>query len=104
MRDKYLKGVFGTCPRALCEHQHVLPIGTSDEPRPSQGMHGAHASSRSRGAANLVKSFCPKCEQVYTPKSKHRDIDGAYFGTSFPQVFLQTYPSMAPIEAPKPFV
>jgi casein kinase II subunit beta len=87
MREKYLKGVFGTCPRVLCERQHVLPVGTSEDLRAAQ-----------------VKMFCPLCEQVYSPKSKYKELDGAYFGTSFPQVFLQSYPSLVPLEPPRPFV
>ncbi|CAK0807703.1 unnamed protein product [Prorocentrum cordatum] len=87
MREKYLQGVFGTCPRVYCERQHVLPIGTSEDVRVSQ-----------------VKMFCPLCEQVYSPMSKFKELDGAYFGTSFPQVFLQTYASLVPLEPPRSFV
>lgn len=87
MREKYLQGVFGTCPRVYCERQHVLPIGTSEDVRVSQ-----------------VKMFCPLCEQVYSPMSKFKELDGAYFGTSFPQVFLQSYASLVPLEPPRSFV
>lgn len=87
MREKYLKGTFGTCPRVLCDRQQVLPIGMSEDLRAAQ-----------------VKVFCPKCEQVYSPKSKYKELDGAYFGMSFPQIFLQSYPSMMPLEAPRPFI
>eukprot|EP00913_Durusdinium_trenchii_P000172 g156.t1 len=87
MREKYLKGVFGTCPRVLCDRQHTLPMGLSEELRAAQ-----------------VKIFCPKCEQVYTAKSKYRELDGAFFGMSFPQIFLQTYPTLTPLELPRPFV
>ncbi|CAE6916350.1 CKB2 [Symbiodinium natans] len=45
--------------------------------------------------------FCPKCEQVYSAKSKYREVDGAYFGMSFPQIFLQTYPSLMPLDIPR---
>jgi len=38
-----------------------------------------------------VKIFCPKCEEVYIPKLKGVNLDGAYFGTSLPHVFLKTY-------------
>lgn len=86
MREKFLKGAFGTCPRVLCDRQHVLPVGTSEELRTAR-----------------VKVFCAKCEQVYSPKSKHGDLDGAYIGTSFPQIFLQSYPSLVPVEIPVPF-
>lgn len=71
MRDKYQKGVFGVCPRVLCERQHLLPIGMSEELRTSR-----------------VKVFCPRCEEVYVPKKKYPDVDGAYFGCSFPNILL----------------
>lgn len=87
MRDKYLKGVFGTCPRVLCDRQHTLPMGLAEDLRAAQ-----------------VKIFCPKCEQVYAAKSKYRELDGAFFGMSFPQIFLQTYPTLLPLEVPRPFV
>lgn len=104
MRSYLERGIFGTCPRALCERQYVLPIGTSDELRVSR-----------------VKTYCPKCEQLYATKSKfvdqsqqgggnnqrnglYSDVDGAYFGTSFPHIFCLTYPSFLPIDPPKPFV
>lgn len=38
-----------------------------------------------------VKVFCPKCEEVYIPKFKSINLDGAYFGTSVPHVFMRTF-------------
>lgn len=35
-----------------------------------------------------VKVFCPKCEDVYIPKKKCPDVDGCYFGCSFPSLLL----------------
>jgi len=87
MREKYLKGTFGTCPRVQCDRQHVLPIGISEELRSAQ-----------------VKIFCPKCEQTYCPKSKYKELDGAHFGAYFPQIFLQTFPSLMALDLPRPFV
>lgn len=87
MREKYLKGTFGTCPRVLCSRQHMLPIGTSEEPQ-----------------AGHVRVFCPRCEQVYLPKGKYRELDGAFFGTSSPQFALQCYPSLVPLEVQRGFV
>ncbi len=72
MKAKFLNGVFGVCPRVLCDRQLVLPVGMSED------------LSISR-----VKVFCPKCEEVYVPRIKFVDIDGAYFGSSFPHIFLQ---------------
>lgn len=41
---------------------------------------------------------------MYVPKQKHLDIDGAYFGTSFPHVFLKTYPELYPKEGPVQYI
>lgn len=34
--NKFLNGVYGYCPRALCDRQKVLPVGLSDELRTSR--------------------------------------------------------------------
>lgn len=91
MLNKYLEGVFGICPRALCNGQKCLPVGLSDKLRSSR-----------------VKIFCPKCDEVYMVQ-KYKppqmpangkgapsgggvqtatNLDGAYFGSSFPQEFI----------------
>lgn len=81
MREKFLNGMFGVCPRVLCAGQYVIPIGISEHLRHSR-----------------VKVFCPKCEDVYIPKKKCSDVDGAYFGCSFPHILLQTFPELNPKE------
>ena len=75
----------------LCANQALLPLGMSDL---------CNVSS--------VQLYCPKCEDVYTPKSaRHAKIvsdqyvvtdeqDGAYFGASFPHILLQVYPGLLP--------
>ncbi len=72
--NKFLNGTYGYCPRALWDRQKVLPVGLSDELRTSR-----------------VKVFCPKCEEVYIPKFKSINVDGAYFGTSVPHIFLKAF-------------
>ena len=79
MRDKYTKGAFGVCPRVLCERQHTLPIGMSEEIRTSR-----------------VKIYCPRCQEVYMPKNKCHDIDGVNFGCSFASILLMVYPDLMP--------
>ena len=87
MREKFLNGVFGVCPRVLCGGQQVFPIGLSENIRHSK-----------------VRIYCPKCEDVYTPKKKCSDVDGAYFGSSFPHILLKTYPDLIPNELPVQFI
>lgn len=78
--EKYKQGVFGKCPRVICESQHLLPMGQHDV----QGMSN-------------VKLYCAKCEDIYNPKSsRHNTIDGAYFGTSFHNILFQVYPALMP--------
>lgn len=78
--DKYKKCDFGKCPRVLCEGHPLLPMGQSDLPNTS-----------------TVKLYCPKCEDIYNPKSsRHASIDGAYFGTSFHSILFQVYPALNP--------
>ena len=86
MKEKYLLIAFSYCPRVLCERQNVLPIGVSEE------------LSTSR-----VKVYCPRCQDVYIPRQKQLDIDGAYFGTSFPHIFLKQFPDLIP-KGPAKFV
>lgn len=55
MYEKYKACEFGRCPRTLCNGQPCLPVGTCDVPRQS-----------------TVKIFCPKCQEIYYPRSKYQ--------------------------------
>ncbi|OHT04186.1 Casein kinase II subunit beta [Tritrichomonas foetus] len=69
MRRKYESGIFGQCPRFLCQGQNLLPVGES----PNLGIAP-------------VRTFCPKCQDIFESDC---EIDGAHFGPSFPHFFLQ---------------
>ena len=78
MGDKYKKCDFGRCPRVLCYGQALLPVGLSDIPY-----------------QKAVKLYCQRCEDIYSPKStRHGQIDGAYFGSTFPHMLLMVYPNL----------
>lgn len=88
MHEKYKRAEFGRCPRFFCEGQPCLPVGTSDIPR-----NGS------------VKIYCPKCEDVYFPRCKYQsNMDGSYVGTTFPHLYLMTYPSVKPSKPPSSYV
>ncbi|VAI25825.1 unnamed protein product [Triticum turgidum subsp. durum] len=55
MLEKFKNCDFGRCPRVSCSGQPCLPMGQSDIPRSS-----------------TVKIYCPKCEDLYYPRSKHQ--------------------------------
>jgi casein kinase II subunit beta len=78
VREKFARQEFGRCPRVLCNAQACLPCGIFEELR--------------RG---FVRSFCPTCKQIYVPKGRVAELDGAYFGPSLPSMFLLTYPGIA---------
>ncbi|CAD7956714.1 unnamed protein product [Amoebophrya sp. A25] len=71
MREGFVNSVFGTCPRVKCHQQSVLPVGTSDELRVSR-----------------VKSYCPRCEQLYATRSTYR---WSLFRNQFSARFLSQF-------------
>ena len=94
MRERFLAGRFGSCPRVLCEKQNTLPIGISQDLKIAR-----------------VKTYCPRCKDVFSPKKKSADADGAFFGTSFPYLLLmvrlfsrQTYSDLKPYFKKEEFV
>ncbi|KAK4770358.1 hypothetical protein SAY87_030890 [Trapa incisa] len=88
MLDNYKNFDFGRCPRALCYRQPCLPVGLSDIPQ-----------------ASSVKIFCPRCQEIYYPQSKYQEnTDGAYFGTTFPHLFLMTYDHLKPQSTSQSYV
>ncbi|KAL6124566.1 hypothetical protein ACLB2K_077078 [Fragaria x ananassa] len=88
MLEKYKNYDFGRCPRVYCCEQPCLPVGRSDIPRSS-----------------TVNIYCPKCEDIYYPRTKYQgNIDGAYFGTTYPHLFLMTYGHLKPQKASQSYV
>lgn len=83
MASKYKRGAFGRCPNVQCNKTHCLPIGLSDSPRQSS-----------------VLIFCPRCRDLYIPKERYKELDGAYFGTTFAHLFFLRFPELRPPEPP----
>eukprot|EP01062_Namystynia_karyoxenos_P029508 TRINITY_DN22158_c0_g1_i1.p1 TRINITY_DN22158_c0_g1~~TRINITY_DN22158_c0_g1_i1.p1 ORF type:complete len:319 (+),score=92.67 TRINITY_DN22158_c0_g1_i1:129-959(+) len=70
--EKYHDIAWGRCPRVLCAGQPVLPVGQSDIMREAS-----------------VKVYCPQCCDIYYPRSsRHKSLDGAFWGTTFPHLFI----------------
>mmetsp|Transcript_4181 Transcript_4181/g.6375 ORF Transcript_4181/g.6375 Transcript_4181/m.6375 type:complete len:303 (-) Transcript_4181:49-957(-) len=85
---KYQSAAFGRCPRIYCQGQSVLPAGLSDLP---QGC--------------TVVVCCPRCQDIFHPKSSRQaNLDGAYFGTTFPHLFMMTHPDLIPSRSSQVYV
>jgi casein kinase II subunit beta len=88
MYEKFRSASFGRCPHVFCQGQPVLPVGLSDMPRNF-----------------TVNVFCPRCHGLYFPKStRQANIDGAYFGTTFPHLYLMTHPDIIPTQPRQAYV
>ena len=75
MAEKFDRKEFGTCPRYYCGGIQLLPCGLSD----TLGKQ-------------TVRLYCPSCQDLYMPQSsRHLSLEGAYWGTSFPGVFLKHF-------------
>uniref|UniRef100_A0A0N4ZNP3 Casein kinase II subunit beta n=1 Tax=Parastrongyloides trichosuri TaxID=131310 RepID=A0A0N4ZNP3_PARTI len=103
VKKKFINNEFGNCLKISCFKQSMLPIGIYDKP-----------------SHEKVKSFCPKCQDIYHPEldSDSEDdenetnsddssedsfymieedfCDGAFFGTGFPEFFFFHYPYLRP--------
>lgn len=78
MAQKYESLDFGTCPRYLCDNIGLLPMGRHDMP-----------------GFETVRLYCPCCRDLYVPpSSRFLNIDGAFFGSSFPAMFLDFCPDI----------
>lgn len=75
MAEKFDHKEFGTCPRYYCGGMQLLPCGLSD----TVGKH-------------TVRLYCPSCQDLYLPQSsRHLCLEGAFWGTSFPGIFLKHF-------------
>ncbi|GMM57779.1 casein kinase 2 regulatory subunit [Maudiozyma humilis] len=75
MAEKFDHKQFGTCPRYFCNGMQLLPCGLSDTIGKS-----------------TVRLYCPSCQDLYLPQSsRFLCLEGAYWGTSFPGVFLKHF-------------
>lgn len=84
MYAKFDAGHFGHCPRVYCSSTKLVPCGRSDLP-----------------GVDTVKLYCPTCVDMYVPpSSRFQGVDGAFFGTTFPHLLFQTYPSAVTLPTP----
>ncbi|KAI8852081.1 casein kinase II, regulatory subunit [Chytridium lagenaria] len=86
---------FGMCPRYGCGSMGTLPCGRSDQ----LGI-------------DTVKMFCGRCCDIYHPREYFfyyqniiltyvvrqniKNLDGAFFGTTFPHLLFLTFPELIP--------
>lgn len=78
MASKFEKNEFGACPRYYCDGMHLIPVGKTDIP-----------------GHETVRLYCPCCNDIYIPSSsRYLNIDGAFFGTTFPGLLVKMFPEI----------
>ncbi|KAI5960602.1 CKB1 [Candida pseudojiufengensis] len=78
MASKFEKNDFGSCPRYFCDGMHLIPVGSTDIP-----------------GQETVRLYCPCCNDIYIPSSsRYLNIDGAFFGTTFPGLLVKMFPEI----------
>lgn len=93
MLRKYKLGHFGVCTQLGCEKQHVLPVGLSDQ---------LNDDSKGSDLTSSVMVYCPRCRGVYFPADRctgrptKTEMNGAYFGTTFPHLFMMQFSELWP--------
>lgn len=78
MASKFERNEFGSCPRYYCDGMHLIPVGSTDIP-----------------GQETVRLYCPCCNDIYLPlSSRYLNIDGAFFGTTFPGLLVKMFPEI----------
>lgn len=78
MATKFERNEFGLCPRYYCDGMHLIPVGSTDIP-----------------GQETVRLYCPCCNDIYLPSSsRYLNIDGAFFGTTFPGLLVKMFPEI----------
>lgn len=78
MATKFERNEFGLCPRYYCDGMHLIPVGATDIP-----------------GHETVRLYCPCCNDIYLPLlSRYLNIDGAFFGTTFPGLLVKMFPEI----------
>lgn len=78
MASKFERNDFGSCPRYFCDGMHLIPVGSTDIP-----------------GQETVRLYCPCCNDIYVPSSsRYLNIDGAFFGTTFPGLLVKMFPEI----------
>ncbi|KAG7194509.1 casein kinase 2 regulatory subunit [Scheffersomyces spartinae] len=78
MAGKFERNEFGSCPRYYCDSMHLIPVGPLDI-----------------SGQETVRLYCPCCNDTYVPQSlRFLNIDGAFFGTTFPGLLVQMFPEI----------